>query len=97
MGKFILAPRAKLDLLDIFQYGIEYFGFSLSEQFQDELNTQFQAIADFPHHYQAVDHVYLGYRRCVYRSHSIYYRIEEDGRVTILRILKRQDATQAFI
>ena len=60
MGKFILAPRARLDLLDIFQYGIECFGFSLSEQFQDELNTQFQEIAKSPLQYQAVDEIMIG-------------------------------------
>ena len=96
MGKFTLQLAAKSDLMDIFLYGIEQFGYAQSEQFQIDLNEQFQVIANFPLHNQSVDHINLGYRRCVYRSHSIYYRIEKDGEVTIIRILKRQDTTNAF-
>ncbi len=62
MGNFSLAPKAKLDLLDIFLYGLEFFGLEQSEHFQDELNEQFQVIANFPLHFQAVDDIYPGYR-----------------------------------
>ena len=95
MGEFTLKLAAKADLMEIFQYGIEHFGYERSEQFQNELIERFQLIANFPYRYRAVDYINPGYRRCVYRSHSIYFCMKENG-VTIMRILKRQDLTKAF-
>ena len=95
MPKYTISPEADLDLREILRYGFESFGLEQAEQFQDELNRKFQEIANFPYRNQAVDQIRGGFRRCVYRSHSIYYRIEKGG-IAIIRILKRQDTKTAF-
>jgi toxin ParE1/3/4 len=46
--------------------------------------------ADTPFHHQSVEHIRLGYRRCVFKRDAIYYRIGEDA-VEIMAILVRQD------
>ena len=46
--------------------------------------------ADAPLRYPKVDHIRPGYRRSVYESHAIYYRIDEAG-VLIVRILGQQN------
>ena len=53
------------------------------------MNEMFADIAENPYRYPAVDDVSPGYRRAVYRSHSIYYRLVGD-RVEIMRIIGRQ-------
>ncbi len=46
-------------------------------------------IADFPMHYQSVDDIREGYRRCVFEKYSIYFMIDGDS-VHIMRILRAQ-------
>ena len=56
---------------------------------------RFAKLAEQPKLYPTVDHIRAGYRRSVYGSHSIYYRIESQG-IVIVRILGQQDLTSAF-
>ena len=44
----------------------------------DGIVNRFQKIADQPELYPAIDHIRQGYRRSVYKSRSIYYRINPD-------------------
>lgn len=90
MADYRLSRRADGDLEDIALYGIETFGIEQALRYRDGLKTRFSRIAEAPHHYPRVDHIRPGYRRSVYKSHAIYYRIDEDG-VLIVRVLGRQD------
>jgi len=45
--------------------------------------------------YPDVDHIHKGYRRSVYGSHSIYYRIDPEE-IVIVRILGREDPEKQF-
>lgn len=49
-----------------------------------------EADEDLRHLFRAVEDIREGYRRSVYRSHSIYYRVEGDY-VEVMRILSKQD------
>jgi toxin ParE1/3/4 len=89
-----LSLEAEQDLLDIALYGLVNFGLQQSEDYRDGVKKRFQALAERPLQYQAVDEIREGYRRSVYRSHSIYYRVE-GTRIVIMRILGRQDTTSA--
>ncbi len=95
MGKYELVPEAERDLIEIALYGFENFGLVQSKQYYEGLVFRFQEIANYPQQHQSVDHIRPRYRRCVYRSHSIYYRIQGQ-RVLIMRILGRQDTAKAF-
>ena len=95
MGKYSTSWLADLDLQEIIRYGIKSYGLEQSRQYHSGLTKQFNLIANQPYLFQAVDYLELGCRRCVYRSHSIYYFIENDE-VIILRILNRQEVTKAL-
>ena len=60
------------------------------------MKKRFEELADHPELYAAVDHLRTGYRRSVYHSHSIYYRIEASG-ILIVRILGQQNLHKALI
>ncbi len=90
MATYKLSRAADDDLDRIFDFGIDQFGLAQALDFRDELNERFSSIAEQPLRWPAVDDIRVGYRRCVYKSHSIYYRITDDG-VVISRILGRQD------
>ena len=66
------------------------FGIDQARRYHRGLKSRFSQIAQAPLRYPRVDHVRPGYRRSVYVSHAIYYRIVEGG-VLIVRILGRQD------
>lgn len=95
MGRYELANAADKDFENIFDYGIDTFGLDQALKYQDGMKHRFDELAEQPRLYPAIDYIHKGYRRSVYGSHSIYYRIEAK-RVVIVRILGRQDSTKAF-
>jgi len=95
MAGYKLTKRAVTDYENIFIYGVQQFGLQLADTYIEGMETHFSDIAARPYLYRAVDHVRVGYRRSVYRSHAIYYRIEVAG-VLIVRILGRQDVGAAL-
>jgi len=60
------------------------------------MSQRFGERAEQPKLYPIVDHIRKNYRRSVYHSHSIYYRIEPE-RAFIVRILGQQDVTKALL
>lgn len=61
-----------------------------SDRYFDEIFIQFENISIRPYSYEAVDHIKKGYRRCVYKSDSIYFRINKN-QVEIMTIIGSQD------
>ena len=95
MASYRLSNKALDDLERIYVYGITTFGLDQADRYYDGLLGRLQTIADNPEHAQAVEHVWPGLRRSVYRSHSVYYLLQRDG-VQIVRILGREDLTRAL-
>lgn len=95
MGSYKLTKAAGADFENIFDYGIDTFGLDQALRYQNGMKQRFDELGERPELYPAVDHVHKGCRRCVFGSHSIYYRIEEQG-VVIVRILGQQDLDKAF-
>jgi len=96
MGRYELSEAAALDFENIFDFGIDRFGLAQALEYQQGLKKRFDELAEQPEQYAAVEHISAGYRRSVYTSHSIYYKIEPT-RVFIVRILGQQDPRKALI
>jgi len=90
MGRYELANAAAEDFENIFNFGIDRFGLTQALDYQIGMKRRFGELADQPKLYPAVAQIGDGYRRSVYHSHSIYYRIESE-RILIIRILGQQD------
>ena len=95
MALYKLTIAAAEDFENIFDYGIDTFGLVQALQYQSDMKQRFDELAEQPKLYPAVEHIRSGYRRSVFGSHSIYYRVESDH-VVIIRILGRQDLAKAF-
>ena len=80
---------------DYYEYGVLTFGLRQADAYFDGIVTRFQKIAEQPKLYPAIDHIRQGYRRRVYKSHAIYYRIDPDE-IVIVRILGQQDIDTAL-
>ena len=90
MAKYRLSNEAKSDLLRIYRYGVIRFGETQAERYFSALFEQFELIAAHPEQFQVIHDIMPGYRRCVYKADSIYFRIE-NARVEIMAIVGRQD------
>ena len=96
MAPYELAKAADEDFENIFDFGIDTFGLAQALDYQQGMKKRFEELASQPERYAAVDHIRTGYRRSVYRAHSIYYQIEE-SRIFIVRILGQQDLRKALM
>ena len=95
MANYKLNEAAAEDLQQLIEFGIDRFGLDTAKLYLDGMTKRFENLAEAPLRYQSVDHIYSGYRRSVYGSHSIYYRIG-DTNIEIMRILNRQNPDNAF-
>jgi toxin ParE1/3/4 len=95
MASYRLTSEAHVDLDRLYEHGVLTFGLRQADAYFDGIVTRFQEIANQPELYPAIDHIRQGYRRSVYQSHSIYYRIDPDE-IVIVRILGQQDIDKAL-
>ncbi len=90
MGSYKLTPEAKADLRRIYRRGVRDFGEFQADKYYDAFFDRFEELAENAYHYQKLDDIRHGYRRCPCGADSIYYRI--DGKdVEIMSIIGRQD------
>lgn len=75
--QYRLSALAKEDLKRIYLYGVANFGTEQADSYFYELFQMFQLIADNPFMFQSIDHIRPGYRRCMYKSDHIYFRLNE--------------------
>ena len=95
MASYRLNREALEDLDRLYEHGVLTFGLRQADAYFDGIVNRFQKIADQPELYPAIDHIRQGYRRSVYKSHSIYYRMNP-GEIVIVRILGQQDIDKAL-
>lgn len=90
MASYKLSKKARADLKRIWLYGVKTHGNQRADQYHQGMLDRFAQIAEQPYLYQAVDDIRAGYRRSVYGTDSIYYRIN-GGIVEIMAILGHQN------
>ncbi len=95
MANYRLSQAADEDLDRLFDHGIDRFGLDQAIEYLDGLIRRFSALAETPDQWQAVEHIRSGYRRSVYGSHSIYYRMDADD-IVVVRILGQENPDTAF-
>lgn len=86
MVEYRLTKRAEKDLTKIAIYTLQNFGLRQAQLYRDGLFKTFDTIAEFPLIGSDQGHIKLMVRRFVYESHSIYYRLSDNG-IVILRLL----------
>ena len=95
MAGYELTYAADQDFENIVEFGLDTFGVDQASRYQNGMMQRFAKLAEQPKLYPTVDHIRAGYRRSVYGSHSIYYRVESQG-IVIVRILGQQDLVSAL-
>lgn len=95
MAGYKLTVKAAADFARIYEYGIDTFGYGQAEQYIQDMENRFNAIANNPLLYPAVDDILTGCRRTICGVHSIYYH-QRIGYIEIIRILNRQDLRKSI-
>lgn len=88
--KLRITKLADQDLNDLYTEGFTQWGEAQADRYYDGLIERFDQICVTPLTYPAVDDIQPGYRRSVYKRHSIYYVVEDDA-VEVRAVVKRQD------
>ncbi len=86
MARTRIAPAAQRDLRDIRVYSKAAFGARVALAYLQGLRTAFSLLSQRPHAGTSEDDLGEGMRGFSYRSHRIYYRVQ-DGGVLIVRVL----------
>lgn len=90
MAEFRISNTAKEDLIRIHHYGVKKFGTPQADKYFDSFFEYFEIIAQRPFSFESVDFIKKGYRRCVFGSDIIFFKVNEDF-VDIMTIIGRQD------
>jgi toxin ParE1/3/4 len=93
MANYRLSIEAREDLIRIHQYGVTRFGETQADKYFDSFFECFEIIAQRPYSFESIDAIKAGYRRCVWRSDSVFFRVN-DGVVEIMAIIGKQDLSK---
>ncbi|MFA5631782.1 MAG: type II toxin-antitoxin system RelE/ParE family toxin [Porticoccaceae bacterium] len=89
--KLIIAPAAKNDLKDIYQYGLRQWGQTRSDSYLATIKDQFLLLIQQPLMGMERPELLPGSRSLALQSHTLFYRVTADA-IEIIRILHgRQD------
>lgn len=85
-GRFVLTPRARADLDEIWDYTADRWGPEQAETYTRQLWKHIQTVADKPALGRECGEVRAGYRQYPSGSHVLFYRLIDAG-IDIVRIL----------
>lgn len=89
--QLVIAPAAKADLKEIYQYGLRQWGKSQSNSYLENLKDHFWSLAEQPLIGVERPELLPGARSLQIESHALFYRVTTDT-VEIIRVLHgRQD------
>ncbi len=89
--QLVIAPAAKTDFKDIYQYGLRHWGQAQSDSYLETIKDQFWSLTEQP--LMGVEHPEFlpNAKSLAIESHTVFYRITTDA-VEIIRVLHgRQD------
>ncbi len=93
-GRYVLSPRAKLDMEEIWDHTAKRWGIDQAEIYTRKLWQQIEALAAHPTIGRACPEVRAGYYKYPSGSHYLFYR-RINGGIDVVRILhERMDFTQ---
>lgn len=89
--QLVIAPAAKADLKEIYQYGLRQWGQAQSDSYLENLKDHFWSLTEQPLMGVERPELLPGLRILPIESHALFYRVTTDT-VEIIRVLHgRQD------
>ena len=88
MAEYELSKKADDDLNDIYLFSYQRFGEAKADAYLLALERRFSLLAAQPGLGRRIDHIRAGYFRYQHASHSIFYRLTDNG-IIVMRVLHR--------
>ena len=82
-----ISPRARLDLINIWEYTFEKWSVSQADIYYKILLDRIEGIPNNPSVGTNYNSARKGYRGLRVKSHIIFFRLVEDDKIEIIRIL----------
>jgi toxin ParE1/3/4 len=97
MAKYSLSREAVHDIFEIAKFTIERFGINQSKKYKVQMEQCFNTLADNPYFGRDSSMFSEGLRRFPFKAHMIFYKIHDEKRVIIVRVLgKNMDFLRHF-
>ena len=91
MAEYNISEKAQADLSDIWNYTVETWSENQADLYMRLLFGELDKITLDPYHCgQSYEYVRLGYRGVRAGKHIIFYKILDNGKVRIIRILHQK-------
>jgi toxin ParE1/3/4 len=94
--KLVIAPAAKNDLKDIYQYGLRQWGQAQSESYLSTIKNQFWLLTQQPLMGTERPELLPDARSLPIESHTLFYRVTAN-RVEIIRVLHGRQDPQRYL
>ena len=86
-----LSQKTEDDLIRIYRFGFYRFGEAQADRYFEALYSCFDKIAENPEQFLTADRIRHDYRFCDVGSNTIYFKVENQGTVDIIRIIGKQN------
>ncbi len=87
MHEIIKSQRAKNDLKEIYLYSYNKWGDGKAVEYLMQIDAGLQELISYPQLGKSRDSIRKGYRSIQINHHVIYYRVEEENDINIIRVL----------
>ncbi len=94
--QLVIAPAAKIDLKDIYQYGLRHWGQAQSDSYLENIKDQFWSLTEQPLMGIERPELLPGARSLPIESHTVFYRVTADT-VEIIRVLHGRQNPQRHL
>ena len=89
MVRYILSPKAKADLSEIWDYGADHWGVDRATDYIRDIQRAIEHAAAHPLRGRACDEVRAGYFKVSVGSHLLFYRLVDDV-LDVVRVLHQR-------
>lgn len=89
MSGYIVLPRARADLREIWSYTAGEWGMAQADRYIRDIEMLFQAVAEHSKRGRACDEIRAGYSRISVGSHVVFYRATR-AKISIVRVLHQR-------
>ncbi len=86
-ASYVFSKKANQDIDDIFLYTIEKWSLEQGERYFNHIMNEVEYLTANFEIGQDFSHIRKGYRRAKVKSHIIFYKINDNGIIEIVRIL----------
>ncbi|MBV8291482.1 MAG: type II toxin-antitoxin system RelE/ParE family toxin [Mycobacterium sp.] len=90
MSRYVLSPAAQADLEQIWDYTNDHWGVDQAEEYLREVQRAIERAAANPRIGRDCDEIRPGYRKLAAGSHTLFYRVNAEGIIEVVRVLHQR-------